>query len=103
FPWLGLELTDATLASADTPDKPFADLRMIGLSVRVMPLLRKEVQMSDIRVDGLNLNLQRDDKGHGNWEGVGRPTQASAPQPAPSEPAPSEDTPPSQPSEKPAG
>ena len=103
FPWLGLELTDATLASADTPDKPFADLRMIGLSVRVMPLLRKEVQMSDIRVDGLNLNLQRDDKGRGNWEGVGRPAQASATQPAPSEPAPSEDAPPRQPSEKPAG
>lgn len=102
FPWLGLELTDATLASADTPDKPFADLRMIGLSVRVLPLLRKEVQMSDIRVDGLNLNLQRDDKGHGNWEGVGRPAQASAPQQTPSEPAPSETTPPSQPSEKPA-
>jgi AsmA protein len=77
FPWLGLELTDATLASADTPDKPFADLRMIGLSVRVMPLLRKEVQMSDIRVDGLNLSLQRDAKGHGNWEGVGRPAKAA--------------------------
>lgn len=75
FPWLGLELTDATLASADTPDKPFADLRMIGLSVRVMPLLRKEVQMSDIRIDGLNLSLQRDAKGHGNWEGVGRPAK----------------------------
>lgn len=103
FPWLGLELTDATLASADTPDKPFADLRMIGLSVRVMPLLRKEVQMSDIRVDGLNLNLQRDDKGHGNWEGVGRPAQANTTQPAPSKPAPSGDTPPSQPNEKPAG
>lgn len=72
---------------------------MIGLSVRVMPLLRKEVQMSDIRVDGLNLNLQRDDKGHGNWESVGRPAQASAPQQTPSEPAPSEDTPPSQPNE----
>ncbi|WP_276487715.1 AsmA family protein [Ectopseudomonas mendocina] len=103
FPWLGLELTDATLASAETPDKPFADLRMIGLSVRVMPLLRKEVQMSDIRVDGLNLNLQRDDKGHGNWEGVGRPAQASTTQPAPSEPAPSDDTPASQPNEKPGG
>ncbi|MBP8885433.1 MAG: AsmA family protein [Pseudomonas sp.] len=103
FPWLGLELTDATLASADTPDKPFADLRMIGLSVRVMPLLRKEVQMSDIRVDGLNLNLQRDAKGRGNWEGVGRPAQASTTQPTPSEPAPSAETPPSQPSDKPAG
>ena len=76
FPWLGLELTDATLASADTPDKPFADLRLLGLSVRVLPLLRKEVQMSDIRIDGLNLDLQRDAKGHGNWEGVGRPAPA---------------------------
>ncbi|XXF08288.1 AsmA family protein [Pseudomonas sp. D2-3] len=73
FPWLGLELTDATLASASTPDKPFANLRLLGLSVRVLPLLRKEVQMSDIRVDGLNLDLQRDENGHGNWEDVGRP------------------------------
>ena len=63
FPWLGLELTDATLASVSTPDQPFADLRLLGLSVRVLPLLRKEVQMSDIRIDGLNLNLQRDEKG----------------------------------------
>ena len=78
FPWLGLELTDATLASADSPDKPFADLRLLGLSVRVLPLLRKEVQMSDIRVDGLNLTLQRDAQGRGNWEGVGKPAQAAA-------------------------
>ncbi|WP_263146982.1 AsmA family protein [Pseudomonas sp. RIT-PI-AD] len=78
FPWLGLELHDATLASAASPDKPFADLRMLGLSVRVMPLLRKQVQMSDIRVEGLNLTLQRDENGHGNWEGIGRPAQASA-------------------------
>lgn len=72
FPWLGLELTDATLASADSPDQPFANLRLLGLSVRVLPLLRREVQMSDIRVDGLDLTLQRDDKGRGNWEGVGQ-------------------------------
>ncbi|MBP8237913.1 MAG: AsmA family protein, partial [Pseudomonas sp.] len=77
FPWLGLELTDATLASVSTPDKPFADLRLLGLSVRVLPLLRKEVQMSDIRIDGLNLNLQRDEKGHSNWEDVGKPANAS--------------------------
>ena len=78
FPWLGLELTDATLASATTPDQPFADPRLLGLSVRVLPLLRREVQMSDIRVDGLNLNLQRDEKGRGNWEDVGRPPQPAA-------------------------
>ena len=29
--------------------------------------------MSDIRIDGLNLNLQRDEKGRSNWEDVGKP------------------------------
>jgi AsmA protein len=94
FPWLGLELTDATLASADTPDQPFADLRLLGLSVRVLPLLYREVQMSDIRVDGLNLTLLRDKNGRGNWEGVGQPAKA-----APREPAPAAPGKPSEPSE----
>ncbi|HEX5844682.1 MAG TPA: AsmA family protein [Pseudomonas sp.] len=87
FPWLGLELTDASLASASSPDQPFADLRLLGLSVRVLPLLRKEVQMSDIRIDGLNLKLQRDKQGHGNWEDIGKPAQATtAPATAPNTP-----------------
>jgi AsmA protein len=93
FPWLGLELTDASLASLNTPDKPFADLRLLGLSVRVLPLLRKEVQMSDIRIDGLNLNLQRDEKGRSNWEDVGKP--AHSPPPATDAPTASTDSAPS--------
>lgn len=75
FPWLGLELHDTTLASANTPQQPLADLRMLGLSVRVMPLLRREVQMSDITLNGLNLTLTRDENGTGNWEGIGQPPQ----------------------------
>jgi len=73
FPWLGLELHDTTLASARTPQQPFADLRMLGLSVRVLPLFSREVQMSDITLNGLNLTLARDENGKGNWEGVGQP------------------------------
>jgi AsmA protein len=92
FPWLGIELHEATLASAATPDKPFADLRMLGLSVRVLPLLRKQVQMSDIRVEGLDLTLERDAQGAGNWEQVGHPPPAAAPNSAEtSTPAPSSD------------
>lgn len=72
FPWLGLELHETTLASARTPDQPFADLRMLGLSVRVMPLLSRELQMSDITLNGLNLMLARDEQGRGNWEGIGQ-------------------------------
>ena len=73
FPWLGIEITDAKIASADTPNDPFADLRLLGLSVQVMPLLRKEIQMSDIRIDGLNLSLHRNTQGQGNWENIGKP------------------------------
>lgn len=93
FPWLGLELHQASVASVITPDKPFAELDMLGLSVRVLPLLRREVQMSDIRVEGLKLSLNRDKQGRGNWEDIGRPAKpaegsAQAPAEAPKGEAP---------------
>lgn len=91
FPWLGLELHEASIATLAKPKEPFADLQMLGLSVRVLPLLRREVQMSDVRVEGLNLTLARDEQGHGNWEDIGKPlpaqpgTATDAPAQAPSE------------------
>ncbi|MFJ4372752.1 AsmA family protein [Pseudomonas japonica] len=100
FPWLGLELHEASVATLNKPTEPFADLQMLGLSVRVLPLLRREVQMSDVRVEGLNLTLSRDENGHGNWEDIGKPLPASTPA-ASGEPAPA--TPPATASEsKPA-
>jgi len=78
FPWLGLELHDASVATLVTPTQPFADLQMLGLSVRVLPLLRREVQMSDVRVEGLNLRLTRDKDGHGNWQDIGRPAPSAS-------------------------
>jgi AsmA protein len=87
FPWLGLELHDASVATLSEPTKPFADLQMLGLSVRVLPLLRKEVQMSDVRVEGLNLTLTRDENGHGNWEDIGKvPVTATNPAQTPAAP-----------------
>jgi len=92
FPWLGLELHDASVATLAQPQQPFANLQLLGLSVRVLPLLRHELQMSDVRVDGLDLNLVRNAQGHGNWEDFGKPL--------PSEAAPA--TPDSGPTEAPA-
>lgn len=74
FPWLGLELHEASIATLAKPKEPFADLQMLGLSVRVLPLLRREVQMSDVRVEGLNLTLARDELGMQ----LGRHRQAAA-------------------------
>lgn len=92
FPWLGLELHEASVATLAKPTEPFADLQMLGLSVRVIPLLRREVQMSDVRVEGLNLRLNRDKNGHGNWEDIGKapatPSASATPPAATGEPAP---------------
>ncbi|WP_085717876.1 AsmA family protein [Pseudomonas sp. B28(2017)] len=94
FPWLGLELHDASVATLVKPTEPYADLQMLGLSVRVLPLLRREVQMSDVRVEGLNLRLNRDKDGHGNWEDIGKvpatakSAAATSSPPATTEPAP---------------
>jgi AsmA protein len=86
FPWLGLELHEASVATLAKPTEPFADLQMLGLSVRVLPLLRREVQMSDVRVEGLNLRLNRDKDGHGNWEDIGKvPSAVPATPPATSD------------------
>ncbi|RON83097.1 AsmA family protein [Pseudomonas fluorescens] len=83
FPWLGLELHEASVATLINPTEPYADLQMLGLSVRVLPLLRREVQMSDVRVEGLNLRLKRDKNGHGNWEDIGKVPPAAAPADSP--------------------
>ncbi|MFV3331483.1 AsmA family protein [Pseudomonas sp. NY15437] len=94
FPWLGLELHDTSVATLQAPDQPFADAQLLAMSVRVLPLLRKEVQMSDIRVEGLTLTLNKDKNGVGNWESIGKPVDATngsspaaQPAPAPSEQA----------------
>jgi len=90
FPWLGLELHEASVATLINPTEPYADLQMLGLSVRVLPLLRREVQMSDVRVEGLNLRLKRDKNGHGNWEDIGKvpvPAGATPPAATPGQPA----------------
>ncbi|MBT2341766.1 MULTISPECIES: AsmA family protein [Pseudomonas] len=100
FPWLGLELHEASVATLANPKQPFADLQMLGLSVRVLPLLRKEVQMSDVRVEGLNLRLNRDENGHGNWEDIGKVPAATTTVNAPT--SAEQPAPPTTPTEKPA-
>ncbi|MFC8750851.1 AsmA family protein [Pseudomonas oryzihabitans] len=74
FPWLGVELHDATLASAATLDRQLAQVQRLILSVRLLPLLlRRDLEMSDIKIDGLDLTASRDEQGRTNWAEIGRP------------------------------
>ncbi|TVP91412.1 MAG: AsmA family protein [Pseudomonadaceae bacterium] len=68
FPWLGIELSDVGVAPLDDPEQPLAQIGNLGLGVEVMPLLRRQLRMSDVIVDSVQLNLLVDEQGRGNWE-----------------------------------
>ncbi|HDZ55683.1 MAG TPA: AsmA family protein [Pseudomonas xinjiangensis] len=71
FPWLGIELQEVTVAPLNQPDQAIAEVGSMGLGVEVLPLLRRQLRMSDVILDSVTLNLLRDADGTGNWETIG--------------------------------
>ncbi|MCL7462353.1 AsmA family protein [Pseudomonas sp. NW5] len=67
FPWLGLELRDLQLAGRD-PAQTLLHIDELGIAVQLLPLLRRDIQMDALRVEGLQLDLVRGHNGRGNWE-----------------------------------
>lgn len=89
YPWLGVSIQDTSIASVETPDMPFAKVQELDLSVRLLPLLKRQIKMNDINIDGLVVDLQRDEEGHTNWAKVGeitKPNTASVPSTSTSSP-----------------
>jgi AsmA protein len=69
FPWIGLELGKTRLANAAGFDKePFAQIGSAAVKVELLPLLRKNIVVDTVVLDGLTVNLARDRAGRGNWE-----------------------------------
>jgi len=68
FPWLGVTTGHIRLGNAPGfGDDPFTAIERMTVSVRLLPLLRRQVEISTIRVDGLELNLATDAQGVTNW------------------------------------
>lgn len=84
FPWLGIELKDVGVAPLHDPDQPLAQVGSLGLGVEVLPLLRRQLRMSDVILDSVSLNLIKDADGKGNWESIGQPAESPARAPQPS-------------------
>ena len=66
FPWVGFSVEKVSVAGTD--GKLLADLNKAELSVRLLPLLQKQVEMDTVTLDGLVLTLVKDRNGRGNWE-----------------------------------
>jgi AsmA protein len=69
FPWLGLELNQASLASPPGfGGEPFARVDRMKIRARLLPLLERRLEVDQVELDGLRLHLVRDAEGRANWE-----------------------------------
>lgn len=84
FPWIGVEISDVTLGNAEGfGPEPFARVGEAQVRVALLPLLRREVQVDTVVLDGLRLNLARRKAGDTNWDDL---TGAAATEQPPAEP-----------------
>jgi AsmA protein len=69
FPWIALELGPASLGNAPGfGAEPFAQVQHAALRVRLLPLLRRQLRIGRIEIDGLDLRLRKNAAGQGNWQ-----------------------------------
>jgi AsmA protein len=93
FPWLGVRLGAMQLSNAaGFGPEPFARIGTADVRVRLLPLLRREVEMEKIVLHGLQANLGRRADGSTNWDDlIGAAAGTAAPAvkeaPAPAQPA----------------
>lgn len=68
FPWLGVETGQVTLGNAQGfGKKPFAQIEQLGVKVKLLPLLQKQIEVDTLVLNGLQLNLVKNKKGVTNW------------------------------------
>jgi len=69
FPWLGLDIGGVRLGNAPGFEAEwFAEVERLGVKVKLLPLLSKEIEVDTLILQGLRLNLEKDARGKTNWE-----------------------------------
>jgi AsmA protein len=75
FPWLAIETGHAQLGNpANFAPGPFVEVKSADVGVKLIPLLRGRFEVRRLRLDGLRVNLVKDEHGHTNWEDLTRST-----------------------------
>lgn len=71
FPWLGMQIGPMELSNAQGFGAvPFASINETDVHVAFWPLLHHEVDVGEIKLNGLNLDLEQDADGHDNWHDI---------------------------------
>lgn len=78
FPGLGVSAGQLALANAEGfGPAPFATVERVQVKVELLPLIRKELRMDALSIQGLALNLVKDQSGKTNWADLNRGQQQS--------------------------
>ena len=71
FPWLGLDIGPTQLSNAEGFAAPYmARMEAVEVRVKLLPLLRKKLEVNTVRLDGLRLNLGKNKQGETNWADI---------------------------------
>jgi AsmA protein len=69
FPWLAISLNDVQLGNpAGYGQGAFVTVKQASVGVKLLPILRKQLQVSRVRVDGLTANLVSRSDSDNNWK-----------------------------------
>lgn len=84
FPWLSVSFSDMKIGNPPGfLGEEFVKIRTFEARIKVLPLLRKQIQISRFVVGGLSVNLEKNGSGQVNWqfgpEGSGKSAEAPAP------------------------
>jgi AsmA protein len=72
FPWIALEIGPASLGNPPGfSAEPFAAVEHASFRVKLLPLLRKQLEIGQVEIDGLDLRLRKNAAGKGNWQDFG--------------------------------
>lgn len=79
FPWLAVEVSDLSLGNAEGfADRPFARIDEARVGVALLPLLRKQVAVDEITLDGLELDLAVNASGENNWDDLSAASESES-------------------------
>lgn len=76
WPQLGIKAEAVAVAAPKAPKQIIASFSSFAVLIEAMPLLRKEVVIDGISLDGANINLEVDKNGLGNWQSLGKVAQS---------------------------
>jgi AsmA protein len=69
FPSLGLQLSDVSLGNlSGFGDQPMLDIGEAGMSVKLMPLFQRKMEIGEVKLSDVLINLRRNADGRSNWE-----------------------------------